>query len=50
MAGAFSIHGVVAVGVSEAPVLRLLGEGLNAVKNSSVKSSIMARREIDAPL
>jgi hypothetical protein len=56
VARTFSFHVVVVVGVSEAPVLRLLGEGwpklpslLDAVRNSSVESSIMARCEVDAP-
>jgi hypothetical protein len=47
--GAFSIHGVVVAGVSEALVLHLLGKGrpkhpslCDAMRNSSVESSIMA--------
>jgi hypothetical protein len=53
----FFSHGVVATGVSRAPVPRLLGEGrprppspLDAVRNSSVESSIMAHCGIDASL
>jgi hypothetical protein len=49
VARAFSIHGVVVTGMGRAPVPGLLGEGrlelpspLDAVRNSSVKSSIMA--------
>jgi hypothetical protein len=50
-------HGVVVKGASEAPVPCLLGEGrlklpspLDAVRNSSVESSIMPRHGVDAPL
>jgi hypothetical protein len=50
-------HGVVVTGVSEAPMSCFLGEGrlklpspLDVVRNSSVESSIMARRGVDAPL
>jgi hypothetical protein len=57
VARAFSIHGVVVVGVSEAPTPRLLGEGrtkllspLDTVKNSIAVSSIMACRGVDALL
>jgi hypothetical protein len=56
MAGAFSIHGVVVAGASEAPALRLLGEGrlklpspLDAVRTSSMETSMMARHGVDAP-
>jgi hypothetical protein len=52
-----SIHGVVAMGAGEAPVPYLLGEGrsklpspLDAVRNSSAESSMMAHREVDASL
>jgi hypothetical protein len=52
VAGAFSLHGVVVAGASEAPVLRLLGEGwsklpspINTMRNSLVESSIMATAE-----
>jgi hypothetical protein len=55
-AGEFSIHGVVVMGASKAPVPRLLGEGrpkplspLNAVRNSSAKSSIMENHIDEAP-
>jgi hypothetical protein len=57
MARAFSIHGVVVMGAGEAPVPCLLGEGslkplspLDAMRNSSVESSIMARHGDEAPL
>jgi hypothetical protein len=57
VAGAFSFRVVVVVGVNEAPVLRRLVEGwlklpslLDAVRNSSVGSSIMGRCGVDAPL
>jgi hypothetical protein len=53
---AFSFHVVVVAGVSEAHVLRLLGEGwlklpspLDAMRNSSVESSIVACCGVDAP-
>jgi hypothetical protein len=45
------------MGASEGPTPRLLGEGrpklpspLDAVRNSSVESSIMVYRRVDAPL
>jgi hypothetical protein len=57
MARAFSFHVVVVVGEKEAPVLCHLGKGwpklplsLDAMRNSSRESSIMARYEVDAPL
>jgi hypothetical protein len=50
--GAFSIYGAVVMGVGGAPVLHLLGEmrpkphtPLDAMRNSSVESSLMARNE-----
>jgi hypothetical protein len=50
-------HGVVVTGVSEVPMSCFLGEGrlklpspLKVMRNSSVESSIMARRGVDAPL
>jgi hypothetical protein len=53
----FTFHVVVVAGANEAPVLRRLGEGwprlpflLDAVRNSSVESSIMALCGVDAPL
>jgi hypothetical protein len=53
----FSIHGAVVMGANEAPVPRLPGEGrpkppspLDAMRNSSAESSIMACREDEAPL
>jgi hypothetical protein len=53
----FSIHGVVAVRVSEAPHCTFLREGrlkfpslLDAVRNSSAESSIMTHYGVDAPL
>jgi hypothetical protein len=56
-AGAFSICGVVVMGASEAPMLRLLVEGrpklptsLGAMRNSLVESTIMARHVVDASL
>jgi hypothetical protein len=55
--GAFSFHGVVVAGVTVVPMLHLLGEGtpklvslLDAVRNSSVESSIVAHHGVDAPL
>jgi hypothetical protein len=55
--GAFSIHGMVVEGASEAPVLRLLGQQrsklpslIDAVRNYSVEFSIMARCLLDAPV
>jgi hypothetical protein len=55
--GAFSFHDAVVVGVNRAPVLRCLGEGwlklpspLDAVRNSLVESSIVARYGVDASL
>jgi hypothetical protein len=56
MARAFSIHGVVVAGVSEAPALHLLGEGrlklpspLDAVRTSSTETSMMVCHGVDAP-
>jgi hypothetical protein len=57
VAEAFSIFSVVVFGVSEDPVSHLLGEGrpkllspLDAVRNSSAESSIMAHRGVGAQL
>jgi hypothetical protein len=57
VAGAFSIHGVVAMGAGGAHVPRLLGEGrpklpspLDDVRNSSAESSIMAHCRDGIPL
>jgi hypothetical protein len=57
VAEALSILGVVVAGASEVPIPRLLGEGslelpspLDAMKNSSTESSIMAHRGVGAPL
>jgi hypothetical protein len=57
VAGAFSFHVVVAVEKNRAPVLSRLMEGwpklpspLDAVRNSSVESSIVAHYGVDAPL
>jgi hypothetical protein len=57
VAGAFSIHSVVVAGANEGLVLHLLVEGkpklptpLDALRNSSVESSIMARHGVDALL
>jgi hypothetical protein len=56
-AKASSIHCVVVLEASEAPMPRLLGEGttklpspLNAVSNSLAESSIMAYHGVDVPL
>jgi hypothetical protein len=53
----FSIHGVAMPGASESPMLHLLEEGrveppspLDVVRNSSVKSSIMAHHGDGVPL
>jgi hypothetical protein len=50
-------HGVVATGAGSTPVSHLLGEGgpklpspLDAMRNSSVESSIMAHRKVGALL
>jgi hypothetical protein len=50
-------HGVVVIGMGEAPVPCLLRDGrpnllspLDAVRISSVESYIMARRGVDTPL
>jgi hypothetical protein len=57
VAGAFSFHVAAVVVANEAPMLRRLGEGwprlpcpLDAVRNSSVESSTMARCGVDALL
>jgi hypothetical protein len=54
---AFSFHVVVVVGANKVPMLHHLGEGwptlpspLDVVRNSLVKSSIMTRYGVDAPL
>jgi hypothetical protein len=56
IAGAFSIHGVVVAGASEALMLCLLGEGRlmvpsphDAMRKSLVETSIMAHHRVDAP-
>jgi hypothetical protein len=56
VAGAFSIHGVVVAGASEALMLCLLGEGRlmvpsphDAMRKSLVETSIMAHHRVDAP-
>jgi hypothetical protein len=53
----FSICGVVVMGVREAPVLHLLGEGrlklpspLGVVRNSSTESPIIAHHRVDASM
>jgi hypothetical protein len=57
VAEAFSIHGVDVTGAGKVPMPRLPGEGrveppspLDTMRNSSVKSSIMAHRTDDVPL
>jgi hypothetical protein len=57
VAGAFSFHVAVVVEANGAPVLRRLGEGwqklpppLDAVRNSSAESSIVAHCGVDPPL
>jgi hypothetical protein len=57
VAGAFSFCVVVVAGANEAHMLRLLGEGwpklpspLDAMRYSSMGSSIVARCGVDAPL
>jgi hypothetical protein len=57
VAGAFSFHVAVVVEANGAPVLRRLGEGwqklpppLDAMRNSSAESSIVAHCGVDAPL
>jgi hypothetical protein len=57
MSRMFFRHGVVATGADRAPVPRLQGEvgpklpsPLDAMRNSSIESSIMACHRVDAPL